>query len=121
MSKDTLKKELADIDARIELLKENIETGKSLEALHENPDFIRVIMNGYFDKEEKRIAGLLFNPTSLKRDQLENVMDKASAIRNYKQYFATVLIDANMAPSQIEEEELYRKEVTSRPQDDTEE
>ena len=40
-------------------------------------------------------------------------MDKMSAIRNYKHYFKTILIDAAMAPEQIEEEELYRQSITA--------
>ena len=107
------KEQLAEIDERIIKLKKDIAIGKALEALHENEDFKLVIMEGYFVEEEKRLSGLLFNPTSLKRDQLENIMDKTTAIRNYKQYFQTVLINASMAPEQIEDEENFRKEITA--------
>ena len=118
MTKVNFDLELQKIDDRIAELKQDVELGKALEELHEDERFKLVILDGYFDKEEKRIAGLLFNPTSLKRDQIENMMDKATAIRNYKQYFQTLLINANMAPDQIAEEEEYRKEVTARGYDD---
>ena len=111
--KDTLKQELAEIDGRIEELKEKIELGKALEELHEDERFKKVVLEGYFDEEAKRLFGLLTTPTSLKRDQLENVMDKLSAIRNFKGYFKEILLQAGMAPSQIEEEEAYRQQVTA--------
>ena len=107
------KEELKQIDKRIEELKENIALGEALERLHENEDFKKVILDGYFEKESKRIFGLLTTPTHLKRDIIENLNDKLGAIRIVKQYFGTVLINAQMAPEQIEEEEEYRKEVTA--------
>jgi len=108
-----LKEQLKEIDETIVKLQKDIKIGEALEALHTNEDFILVFLEGYFDAEEKRISGLLFNPTSLKRDQIENIMDKAAAIRNTKQYIATLLINANMAPEQIDENEAYRKQVTA--------
>jgi hypothetical protein len=108
-----VKKKLAEIDERIIKLQEEKELGEALERLHENEDFIKVILHGYFETEAKRIFELLTIPTKLKRDQLENLMDKMTAIRNYKQYFQTVLINAQMAPDQIQDEENYRKELTA--------
>ena len=108
-----LKEQLKEIDEAIAKLQKDIKIGEAVENLHKEGDFILVFLEGYFDAEERRIAGLLFNPTSLKRDQIENIMDKASAIRNMKQYIATLLINANMAPEQIEENEAYRKQVTA--------
>ncbi len=109
--------ELAKIDDRIIQLKKEIEMGEALNRLHENADFINVIVDGYFTDEEERITGLLFNPTTLKREQIENVMDKATAIRNYKLYFQTTLINASMAPEQIDDEESYRKKLTAQGYD----
>ena len=114
MENSNFKEQLAEIDERIIKLKENADAGKALEELHEHPAFIKVILEGYFEKEVARLSGLMFNPTSLKRDQMENIMDKATAIRSFKQFFNTVLIDANMAPDQIAEEEAYRKELTAQ-------
>lgn len=114
MSKDNLKKELAQIDERIESLQKDIQLGKDLEALHENEQFKNVILDSYFEDEAKRIFGLLTNPTPLKREQIENLNDKLATIRVFKEYFQTLLINANMAPEQIEEEEEFRKKITER-------
>ena len=110
---DNFKEELAKIDERIETLEKNVQMGKDMKDLHEDERFKRLFVEGYFDAEETRIASLLFTPSGLKRDQMENIMDKATGIRNCKQYLATVLIDAAMAPDQIEEEKNYRAELTA--------
>jgi hypothetical protein len=117
MSEDILREELAEIDKRIEEYKNDVETGKALERLHENEDFKNVIIGAYFDDEAKRVFELLTEPTNLKREQLENIEDKLKAIRVFKLFFKTLLINANIAPDQIDELEEYRKEVTSRPID----
>ncbi len=110
----TFKEELEAVDKRIEELKEQIEIRQALERLHENEDFKKVILEGYFDKEAKRIFDMLITPTSLKRDQTENLMDMMSSIRYFKGYFKTLLINAAMAPEELESEMLYRQEITAR-------
>jgi len=109
-----LKEELASIDKRIEDLKNAIQLGKDLEELHEDERFKRVILSGYFEKEAKRLFEVLVNPSTLKRDVMENIVDKTGAIRNLKQFFGVVLQNAHMAPESLDEEQNYRKEVTKR-------
>jgi len=110
-----LQVELADIDARIKTLNDNIKAGKDLEEMHEDPRFINVILEGYLEAEAKRIFGVLTDPSHhLKRDVMENLMDKLTSTRNIKQYFGTVLMNASMAPEELVTEESYRKEVTKK-------
>jgi CheY-like chemotaxis protein len=115
MAETNLKTELADIDSRVETLKKNIELGEALQKLHENEDFKKVILDGYMEDEAERIFKVLVDPShNLKRDIMENLMDKLMAIRSIKQYFGTILINAAMAPEEIANEEKYRKEVTEQ-------
>ena len=115
MAETNLKTELADIDSRIATLNKNIELGEALQKLHENEDFKNVILEGYMDDEAERIFKVLIDPShNLKRDIMENLMDKLMAIRSIKQYFGTILINAAMAPEEIKNEEEYRKETTER-------
>jgi sulfur transfer protein SufE len=108
-----LKKDLEQIDQRIDELKAGIELGKALEGLHEDERFKKVILDGYLEDEAKRLFGVLVTPSTLKRDVVQNIQDKLSAIRNLKQFFGVIMQNAHMAPMQIEEEEAYRKEVTA--------
>ncbi len=108
-----LTKQLELIDQRVGQLNEKIELAKVVERLEENEDFKTLIIDGYLEKEAERLFGVLVEPSSLKRDVLENIQDKLAAIRSLKQYFGVIGQNAHMAPSEIEEEEKYRKEVTA--------
>ncbi len=109
-----LKEELAAIDKRVAELKENIKLGEDLVVLNENPEFMHVVMNAYMEKEAERLFGVLTTPSFLKRDVMENIMDKLTTIRNFKQFLSTVITNANMAQEQIDQEEDFRKEITAR-------
>ena len=109
----TLKEKLKEIDDRIAELNGHIELAKAVEALEQEPMFQKVILEGYLEKEAERLFGVLVEPSSLKRDVIENIQDKLSSIRNLKQYFGVIGQNATMAPEQIAEEEAYRKEVTA--------
>ena len=112
---DERKQELADIDSRIATLKFNVQLGEDLESLHEDERFKRVMIEGYFDAEAERIFGVLTDPTHhLKRDVMENLMEKLTSTRNIKQYYGVLMQNADMAPEEIANEEAYRLEVTSR-------
>lgn len=109
---DNFKEKLAEIDDRIEFLQAQIDLNKDLEALHNIPEFQRVILSGYLDDEAERIFGMLTTPSNLKRDQIENLNDKLTSIRNFKGYFKQIIINATMAPEQIQGERDFREEVT---------
>ena len=108
-----LKEQLEAIDNRIKELEDSIQLAKDLNELHEDERFKRVILDGYFEEEAKRLFSVLVTPSTLKRDVVQNIQDKLSSIRNLKQFFGVVLQNANMAPELIEEEKAYRKEVTA--------
>ena len=112
---DIRKQELADIDARIRDTKATIQLGKDLETLHEMPEFQSVLLNGYLCAEAERIFGVLTDSThNLKRDSMENLMDKLTSIRNVKQFFGVIMQSAEAAKDSLEDEEAYRLEVTAR-------
>jgi len=115
-----LKKELENIDKRIEHLKANIELARALEDLHNDDEpFKKVFLDGYFGDEANRLCEVLLEPSSLKRDVILNINDKISSIRNLKQFFGVIHQNAIMAPDQIIEEEEYRKKVTAAYSQDT--
>ena len=109
----TLEIALKEVDDRLDELKARITLADDVRELEQNPAFQRVILKGYLDNEAERLFGVLVEPSTLKRDVMENIQDKLSAIRNLKQFFGVIGQNATMAPEQIEEEEAYRKEVTT--------
>lgn len=112
---DETKQELAEVDARIAELKTNIERANELESLHEDSRFQHIMLEGYFEAEAERIFGVLTDPThQLKRDIMENLMEKLVSTRNVKKYFGVIMQNASMAPEQLEEEEAHRLTITAR-------
>lgn len=113
MDTSNVKEELKQVDLRIEDLNKQIAIGEAIERLHENDDFKLVVIDGYMEAEAERLFDILTTPTSLKRDQLENIMDMLGSIRNFKGYIGASLQNAAQAPDMVIEEENYRKEVTA--------
>lgn len=109
-----LQRELRDTDARIKEAKEQIDFANDIEALHKIPEFQRVILKGYFEKEPDRILGVLVDPHEFKRDTLLNLEEKLGGIRNLKKYIGTQLQTGDIAERHLEELEDYRKQVTSQ-------
>ena len=108
-----LNEELSNVDERIAELKKLKEFGEALERLHDNPDFQLVILDGYFEVEADRVFRVLTTPMNMRRDSVENTMDKLTAVRELKQYFGNKLIECSEVDAQIAGEEEFRKEVTA--------
>ena len=109
----TLQERLSEIDSAIEAYKEMMEYGEAIKRLEANPDYKKVISVGYFEEEASRITGLIVGEDPLRRDAMENIVEAALSIRNFKQYLKYKRIDAMMAPSEIDKNEQYRLQVTS--------
>ena len=103
---------LADTDDRISILKEVIKRKEDLESLFLDERFQNVILSGYLEEEADRIFGMLTDPThNLKRDVMENLMEKLMATRNVKQYFRVINQSGDSAAESLPEEEAYRVQV----------
>ena len=108
----TLKDRLAEIDETIAAYQEQIEFGEALARLEANPDYQLVILKGYLEEEAKRITDLIVGDDLLKREQMENIVEMGLSIRNLKQFVKYKKLDAQHAPSYIEETLEFRRQVT---------
>lgn len=109
----TLQEKLAEIDNAIEGFKKQIEVGEAIKRLEANPDYELVVSSGYFQEEAERITGLIVGDDPLRRESMENIVEAALAIRNFKQYLKYKKMDAVQAPGQIEENMQFRRHVTA--------
>ena len=107
------KEKLAEIDASIEDIKSKIEFAEAIKRLQSNPDYIKVIEEGYLVGEGERISKCLLEPTYLKRDQIENMMEMMSAIRIFKTFIMFRENDAANGQEQIEELNDFRTSVNA--------
>lgn len=109
-----LKKEkLAEIDASIKEQKSKIEFAEAISRLKSNPDYQLVYEEGYFKNEGERLTKNLLEPTYLKRDQIENIIDMTNAIRHVKTFLVFKESDALGAAQNIEELEEFRTSINS--------
>ena len=108
------KDELAEIDKSILEQKSKIEFAEAIKRLKLNPDYQLVIEQGYFEKEGERLTKNLLEPTYLKRDQIENIIDMTNAIRHAKTFLVFKESDALGADQNIEELEDYRTSLNSK-------
>jgi len=99
--------EIKHVEAKIKEVKDEISFAEKIEALHDNEVFQDVIIEGYFEKEAQRVFGLLVTPTTLKRDAIENTMDKLSSIRNLKSFFAMHLRNLQSNQEVLDDLETY--------------
>jgi hypothetical protein len=107
------KEKLAEIDASIKDIESKIEFAEAIKRLQSNPDYIKVIEEGYLTGEGERISKCLLEPTYLKRDQIENMIDMMSAIRNLKTFIMFREADAANGQEQIEELNDFRTSVNA--------
>ena len=108
------KEKIAEIDASILEQKAKIEFAEAITRLKSNPDYQLVIEQGYFEKEGERLTKNLLEPTYLKRDQIENIIDMTNAIRHTKTFLVFKESDALGAAQNIEELEDYRTSLNSK-------
>ena len=108
------KDELAEIDKSILEQKSKIEFAEAIKRLKLNPDYQLVIEQGYFEKEGERLTKNLLEPTYLKRDQIENIIDMTNAIRHAKTFLIFKESGALGADQNIEELEDYRTSLNSK-------
>ena len=107
------KEKLAEIDAAIEDIKSKIEFAEAIKRLQSNPDYIKVVEEGYLVGEGERISKCLLEPTYLKRDQIENMIEMMSAIRIFKTFIMFRENDAANGQEQIEELNDFRTSVNA--------
>ena len=107
------KEKIAEIDASILEQKAKIEFAEAITRLKSNPDYQLVIEQGYFEKEGERLTKNLLEPTYLKRDQIENIIEMTNSIRHTKTFLVFKESDALGAVQNIEELEEYRTSINS--------
>lgn len=110
---------LKSIDESIAFYKEQVELSESIKRLKQNPDYIKVYEQAYFKSEGERISNVILEPNTLKRDQLENMLDMMSSIRNVKTFIMYRENDGEVALQHIADLEKMKIDELN-PQSDGE-
>jgi hypothetical protein len=71
-------------------LNEYLDMGEALHRLQKNPDFIKVIMEGYLTKKVKSSVSLLAVPGIKQRGERGDVMEDLVSVSNLQYFFAMI-------------------------------
>ena len=108
------KEELKEIDESIQHYQDIIKFAKAIKELQVDENYKLVFEDGYFTKEAERLTKNLLEPTILKRDQIENIVEMAAAIRHLKTYIHFRELDKQTAEMNLEELKSARSELMSK-------
>ena len=108
------KEELKEIDESIQHYQDIIKFAKAIKELQADENYKLVFEDGYFTKEAERLTKNLLEKKKKKRDQIENIVDMVTAIRNVKTFLHYKLLDASTAEENIEQLQIMRSEVNSK-------
>ena len=104
-------KDLHEIELNIEVAKKFVATGKALERLTDNEDFITIIRNGYFKEEAARLVMLKAEPAMEDEGHQKAVTKAIDAIGSLFQYFRRLEVAGEQANVAIQENQATREEI----------
>ncbi len=80
-----------------------VEMYEALSRLHDNPDFQKVILEGYFKDEPIRITSLLATDYARREGVRPVLMEKLVAISSLEDYFQTIIQLGNIPDDEEDE------------------
>ena len=119
MEQSNLNITLEAIDSTIAEKRECIRRGEMLKRLSKNQDFRELILDYCLDAEAKKLFEILTDPTGASPYSPEEIHLKLGVVSHFKGLIGTesfkgsIEIEAERAPLDIANEELYRLEVTA--------
>jgi hypothetical protein len=95
--------QIEEVELSIKQAHELIDKANTLKRLINNPDFISIVTEGYFEKEPSRLVLLKADP-NMQGDKEQKMLDKSiDAIGYLRQYFVAIMQTGRMAEASLEE------------------
>ena len=120
MDSSNLQETLTNISSVISEWEADIEKGKALARMKQTKDYKLVFAEGYINTEAKKLFEILTDPSGASCYSPEEIHLRLEAISHFKGYVGTkdfpgtVDEDARAAFDLIQNEQLYRKELTAK-------
>jgi len=113
---EQLKAELEAVNKELDKIYKAEKIVNAYKRLKSNEDFLTLFEEGFFDEEVKRVNELIvgdkgYVPRNLKRDQIENLVDKLLSVRHLKIYFVELDAKADNIPQAKVDMELAKREL----------
>ncbi len=101
--------DMSELEISIDQAKQTIALKNSLDRLSVDPNFIRVIINGYFKDEASRLVLLKADPSMTGKDDQEIINKSIDAIGYFRLYLRTVIQRGLMAEKALVDDEETRQ------------
>lgn len=102
---------LEQLDQDIRTSRETVELGNALDRLVHNPDFKRVVAQGYLNQEAIRLVHLKADPAMQRPDTQAAIVRDIDAIGALASYFNVIRRHAAMAADQMNDAEEMRSQI----------
>jgi len=103
--------QIEEIELNIEQAKSFVEQGRALERLYGNPDFRKIIGEGFLEKEAVRLVHLKSDPSMQSEEMQREIVKQIDSIGCLTHYFRMVAHQKMLAEKAIEEDERTREEL----------
>jgi len=105
--------ELHEIEQNIARNKEIVAKGTALDRLKSNPDFRKVVGDGYLKEEAIRLVLLKGDQNMQRPERQDAIQADIDAIGRFAQYLHSVSQFAVMAASSLADDEVAREEIAA--------
>jgi hypothetical protein len=100
-----------EIELNIQEARAMVALGKSLETLHNNSDFKKVIVDGFIRDEAIRLVHLKADPSMQSKESQETIVQQMDAIGGLLKYFSIIEHKAYLAEKAIESDQQTIAEI----------
>ena len=103
--------QLEQIEIDIATAQEHADRADALQRLHENKDFRKIVLEGFFKDEASRVVLLKADPNVQGDSEQKHIDRIITSIGGLRQYFGTIYQMGNMAHRALEEHKATREEI----------
>lgn len=103
--------QLERVEISIEDAKNSIALKKSLENLTNNPDFIKIVREGYFKTEAVRLVMLKADHNFRSDEDQKGIITALDGIGAFKMYCNTIMSLGRMAERALSDDEATREQI----------
>lgn len=111
MMNSEAEQQLHEIEVSIEQAKQHVAVKDALGRLSANPDFNKIVLEGYFKDEAVRLVQLRADPNFASEEDQAAVLRSIDAIGQFRLYCNTINQMGQMAENAIASDEATREQI----------
>ena len=103
--------QLQELEITLEDAQNRLSMAEALQRLHNNPDFMKVILDGYFAKEAQRVVMARADVNFHSEENLKQNMDVITGIGQLGAFFHKTFVFGESAARAIEADKQTKEEI----------